>query len=80
MKAIRSLGTLGILAGKWCGGLGMRHLDNFNQVMLAKLGWYIIHNPSNLGLALLKDKYFFLAAFLEAPKGKRPLYLWSSIL
>lgn len=58
----------------------MHHLGLFNQAMLAKIGWYIIHHPHNLGPALLKVKYFHVTCFLDTLKGKRPLYLWSSIL
>lgn len=61
-------------------GIGIGHVDLFNQIMLAKLAWYMIQHLDNLGHALLMDKYFHETSILDASKGKRPTYLWTSIL
>lgn len=61
-------------------GLGLRHLDAFNQALLAKHGWRFLTNPDSLCVKIMKAKYFPNTGFLKANNGKNSSYSWSSIL
>ena len=62
------------------GGLGFRDLKAFNLALLAKQGWRIQENPDSLVHKVFKAKYFTGSTFMEAQMGKRPSYIWRSIL
>ena len=62
------------------GGMGFRDLKAFNLVLLAKQGWRIQKNPDSLIHKVFKAKYFAGSTFMEAQMGKRPSYIWRSIL
>lgn len=69
-----------LCASKSDGGLGFRNLEVFNQAMLAKQCWQIIHNPASLVAKVLKDRYFPNHSFLQAQMGNNPSYIWRSFL
>ncbi|BFG30757.1 hypothetical protein CerSpe_170300 [Prunus speciosa] len=48
--------------------------------MLAKQGWYLLHNPDSLISKLLKARYFPHSSLLDAIPGSKPSFVWSSIL
>lgn len=58
----------------------MRNLVAFNPALLAKSGWRLIFSPNSLCEKILKDKYYLSTDFLNAPKGKKSSYLWSSLI
>lgn len=62
------------------GGMGFRDLKAFNLALLAKQGWRTQQNPSSLVHKVLKAKYFPNYMFKEAKLGRRPSYVWRSIL
>lgn len=62
------------------GGIGFKDLHTFDLALLAKQGWQIIQSPATLAAKLLKAKYFPHGSFMHACPGKRPSYLWRSIL
>uniref|UniRef100_A0A803PAX6 Reverse transcriptase domain-containing protein n=1 Tax=Cannabis sativa TaxID=3483 RepID=A0A803PAX6_CANSA len=74
--------------GKWhklCkpkekGGMGFKNLEKFNQSLLAKQGWKILHNPHSLMARILKACYFTNSSFLEAKIGGFGSFIWRSII
>nr|XP_023876772.1 uncharacterized protein LOC111989214 [Quercus suber] len=62
------------------GGLGFRDLRAFNLALLAKQGWRIQQNTNSLAHKVLKAKYFADRTFKEAQLGRRPSYIWRSIM
>ncbi|KAM2244521.1 hypothetical protein ACFXTI_005579 [Malus domestica] len=70
--------TLGL--SKKDGGLGFRNFGDFNDALLAKQCWRLIHNPDSLWAKVLKAKYFPNCSFLDAQKGSRASWGWNSLL
>uniref|UniRef100_A0A803PMU7 Reverse transcriptase domain-containing protein n=1 Tax=Cannabis sativa TaxID=3483 RepID=A0A803PMU7_CANSA len=62
------------------GGMGFRDLEDFNQSLLAKQGWKLIHQPDCQLAKILKAIYFPFESFFEAKKGHYGSTVWSSIL
>lgn len=62
------------------GGLGFRHLEDFNQAFLAKKAWNIIRDPSSLVNQVLKMSYFPNSDFLEANDMAGSSQIWKGIL
>lgn len=52
------------------GGLGLRKLNLFNQILLAKQGWYFITCLDSFLARLFKSLYHPNSSFLEAKRGK----------
>lgn len=55
-------------------------MNLFNQALLAKNGWKMLCNPKSVCAQTIKTKYFPHTDFLQATKGKKPSYIWSSLL
>lgn len=49
-------------------------------LFFAKQCWQILHNPTSLWAQVLKARYFPHCSFLEAKRGGRASWLWSSLL
>ncbi|KAH9666707.1 reverse transcriptase domain-containing protein [Citrus sinensis] len=62
------------------GGIGFKHIHNFNVAMLGRQGWRLITNPSSLVGRLFKARYYPNADFTQAKMGSNPSFVWRSIL
>ncbi|KAL0863670.1 hypothetical protein Bca101_042788 [Brassica carinata] len=62
------------------GGMGFKELECFNQALLAKQAWRLIHMEECLMAKVLKGKYFGAERFLDVQLGDKVSYAWKSIL
>ena len=65
---------------KRMGGMGFRDLTCFNQAIVAKQGWRVIHFPESLMVRVLQARYFKNSSFMQAKLGSNPYFIWRSIL
>lgn len=70
----------GLCRDKSDGGLGFRHLKQFNQALLAKQVWRMISRPDLLLCQVFKSRYFRSVDILNAQLGSSPSFVWRSIL
>lgn len=59
------------------GGMGFRDMECFKRALVAKQGWRILSNLSNLDSLLacvLKGKYYPHSSFLQAAQGRKVLW------
>ncbi|CAN6678460.1 unnamed protein product [Malus baccata var. baccata] len=62
------------------GGLGFHCFRDFNDALLAKQCWRLIQDPHSFWARVLKARYFPHCSILEAKRGGRASWAWSSIL
>ncbi|KAL0394525.1 UNVERIFIED_CONTAM: hypothetical protein Slati_4418700, partial [Sesamum latifolium] len=61
------------------GGLGFRHLREFNIALLVKQAWKIALNPGGTLRSVLRHKYFPQSSFFAPGLGSFPSYTWRSV-
>lgn len=62
------------------GGLGFIDFSAFNDALLAKQVWRLLCNPDDLWARQLRGMYFPDGKLMEARKGARASWGWSSLL
>ena len=62
------------------GGMGFRDLALFNDSLLAKQAWRLIHNKDSLFYKIFKARFFPHCSFMEAKESTNRAYAWKSIL
>ena len=62
------------------GGMGFKDLANFNDALLAKQAWRLLHNKDSLFYRVFKMKFFPNCSFWEAQESSTGSHAWNSIL
>ncbi|XP_021738796.1 uncharacterized protein LOC110705261 [Chenopodium quinoa] len=64
---------------KCLGGMGFRDLSVFNDALLGRQAWRLVHNENSLLSKVMKAKYYPNCSFLEASLGHAGSYSWQSV-
>ncbi len=62
------------------GGLGFRELGSFNEALLAKQVWRLMHNKTSLFYKVFQAKYFLHCSVLDAKLSARGSFAWKRIM
>ena len=62
------------------GSIGFKELSLFNDALLAKQTWRLLHNKNSLFYRVFKSKFFPNCSIMEAKQGHGGSYAWRSIL
>ena len=62
------------------GGMGFKGLAFFNDALLAKQTWHLLHDTDSLFYQVLKVKFFPNSTIMEAKNPRNASYAWKSIL
>ncbi|XP_065619131.1 uncharacterized protein LOC136063137 [Quercus suber] len=65
---------------KYKGGMGFKDLTMFNEAMLARLAWRLLHDDNSLFYRVFKAHFFPRYSILEAKESSSASYSWKSIL
>ncbi|XP_060969989.1 uncharacterized protein LOC115713780 [Cannabis sativa] len=61
------------------GGMGFRHLRDFNLSLLGKQGWRLLVQPDSLVAKIFKARYYPNNSYLDASLGNNPSFVWRSV-
>ena len=62
------------------GGMGFKDLSMFNDALLAKQTWRLLHNKTSLFYRVFKSKFFPTSTIMEAANLSSASYAWRSII
>ena len=62
------------------GGTGFKQLKQFDLALLAKQGWRLQVAHNSLVYQVFKAKYFPNCDFVHASIGKKPSFVWRSLM
>ncbi|XP_075654720.1 uncharacterized protein LOC142624873 [Castanea sativa] len=62
------------------GGMGFKDLTMFNEAMLVKLAWRLLHNDNSLFSRVFNARFFLRGTILETKDSSSASYAWKSIL
>ena len=65
---------------KTIGGMGFRDLAMFNDSLLAKQAWRLLHDKTSLFYKVFKARFFPHSTIMEVVDSKMGSYAWKSIL
>jgi hypothetical protein len=68
-----------ICVPKVAGGLGFRHMHDFNLSLIAKLSWKLLTNANFLWVQQLQKKYIKYGNFISSPNPSSTSWLWKGI-
>ena len=69
-----------LIQPKSTGGMRFKDLALFNDALLAKQAWRLLHNKELLLHKVFKSKFFPTCSFMEAPDDLNGSYAWRSLL
>ena len=61
-------------------GMGFKDLTLFNDTLLAKQTWRLLHNKNSLFYQVFKFKFSLNCSVMEAKDSRMGSYAWRSIL
>ena len=61
------------------GGMGFKNLALFNDALLARQAWHLLHNKESLFYQIFKSKFFPHGSIMDASVCSQGSYAWKSL-
>lgn len=68
-----------ICLSKERGGVGLRYIFYVNQALLARLGWRLLQNLTQLWVKILQEKYFCNSIFMSTGGSNNSSWTWQGL-